>query len=138
MASGTGWRSVIPDVIDELELAAYELVEFVVTGVESNARAGAPIGPTGNLANSQTSETQRIPGGADGVARSGAEYSAYVNYGTGARGAASNVPGRGEEIRYSAGWQGMAARPYMSEAAEIAREEWEKGWRALEGRLPRL
>lgn len=133
-----GFRSVIPQVADELEQFAFEMVDFVVTGIEANSKAGAPIGPTGNLANSQTSESRRIHGGAEGVARSGAEYSAYVNYGTGARGSASAVPGRTEEIRYSAGWQGMAARPYMSEAAEIATREWDEGWRRLEGSLPRL
>lgn len=131
-------RSVIPDVARELEEIAVDLVEWTLQGVESNAAAGAPIGPTSNLANSQRHDVRRVSGGAEGEAVSGAEYSAYVNYGTGSRGAGSNVPGRTPEIRYSAGWMGMAARPFFSEAAEVAREEWDAGWKRIDERLPRL
>lgn len=136
--STAGFRSVIPQVIDELDDYAYRVCEFVLAGIESHAAAAAPIGPTGVLANSQDHETRRIPNGAEGEARSGAEYSAYVNYGTGARGASSNVPGRTEEISYSAGWPGMAARPFFSQAVVDGTAEWDKAWRALEAALPRL
>ena len=135
---GSKLRSVIPDVVDELEASAYSIVDWTLTGIESNAAAAAPIGPTGVLAGSQSHESRRVPGGAEGVARSGAYYSAYVNYGTGAAGASSNVPGRTEEITYSAGWKGMAARPFFSQAVEDGRDEWDRAWRALESRLPRL
>lgn len=135
---GSVLRSVIPDVIDELEKTAYEIVEWTLTGIESRAAAAAPIGPTGVLANSQAHETHRIRGGAEGTATSGAAYSAYVNYGTGARGASSDVPGRTPEIQYSSGWIGMSARPFFSQSVEDGRDEWDRVWRALEGRLPRL
>lgn len=130
-------RSVIPEVNAELERIAVEAVRFVVTGVEANAKTEAPI-DTGNLANSQSHSLRLFPGGAEGVAASGAEYSAYVNYGTGARGAASNVPGRGSDVRYSAGWTGMAAQPYFSGAAEQARIEWERIWQGLGPTIPRI
>jgi hypothetical protein len=135
---GSKLRSVIPDVVTELGDAAYDIVEWTLTGIESRAAADAPIGPTGVLAGSQSHESRRFAGGAEGVARSGAAYSAYVNYGTGQRGASSDVPGRTEEIRYSAGWMGVSARPFFSQSVEDGRVEWDRVWRALEGRLPRL
>lgn len=131
-------RSVIPDLVDELGIASYEIVEFTLAGIESHAAASAPIGPTGVLANSQTHESRTIPGGAEGEATSGAGYSAYVNFGTGSAGAGSNVPNRPEEIVYSAGWKGMSARPYFSQAAVDGEVEWNRAWGALESRLPRL
>lgn len=135
---GSKLRSVIPDVVRDLDKAAYDIVEWTLTGIEGRAAADAPIGPTGILAGSQTHDSRRIHDGAEGEARSGAAYSAYVNYGTGARGAASDVPGRTEEIRYSAGWVGMAARPFFSQSVEDGRVEWDRAWRALETRLSRL
>ena len=135
---GSALRSVIPDVIEELDRAAFDIVEWTLTGIEGRAAAGAPIGPTGVLAGSQTHESRRTAEGAEGVASSGAAYSAYVNYGTGQKGASSDVPGRTDEIRYSAGWMGMSARPFFSQAVEDGRSEWDTAWRALEGRLPRL
>lgn len=131
-------RSVIPELADDLETISHEIVEFVLVGIESQASAAAPIGPTGVLANSQTHESRRIPGGAEGEATSGADYSAYVNFGTGERGASSNVPNRPEEISYTAGWKGMSARPYFSQAAISGEEEWNRAWGAIESRLPRL
>lgn len=135
---GSKLRSVIPDVVIDLEDAAFDIVEWTLTGIEGRAAAAAPIGPTGVLAGSQTHESSRFRGGAEGVARSGAAYSAYVNYGTGQRGASSNVPGRTEEITYTAGWMGMTARPFFSQSVEDGRVEWDRAWRALEGRLSRL
>lgn len=135
---GSSLRSVIPNVVQDLEDAAYEIVEWTLTGIEGNAAAAAPIGPTGVLANSQTHESSRFRGGAEGTASSGAAYSAYVNYGTGQRGAASDVPGRTDEIAYSAGWIGMPARPFFSQAVIDAEEDWNRAWMALEGRLSRL
>ena len=133
----TGLRSVIPEVAAELGQQAGDIVEFVIQGVESNARAAAPI-RTGLLANANDSETSRFEGGAEGQAYNNVEYAAYVNFGTGARGAGSNVPNRPDEVRYTAGWTGMPAQPFMSEAAEIARDEWTRGWADLEARLPHL
>lgn len=131
-------RSVIPEVADELAIAAGEIVEFVLVGIESQASAAAPIGPSGFLANSQSHESRRIPGGAEGEAVSGEDYSAYVNFGTGAAGASSSIPKRPEEIQYTAGWKGMSARPYFSQAALDGEDEWNRAWGALESRLPRL
>lgn len=131
-------RSVIPDVIDDLEDAAYTIVEWTLAGIEGNAAAAAPIGPTGVLAGSQTHESSRFSGGAEGTASSGAAYSAYVNYGTGQRGASSDVPGRTNEIVYSAGWIGMSARPFFSQAVIDGEDDWNRAWQALEGRLSRL
>jgi hypothetical protein len=79
-----------------------------------------------------------IPQDADEIERFFFEYAAYVNYGTGQAGAASSVPGRAEEISYSSGWRGMAARPFMSQAAEDGRIDLERGSTKLEGDLPKL
>lgn len=133
-----GLRSVIPQVATKLGDVAYEIVEFTLVGIEAKAAAGAPIGPTGLLAGSQTHESRRTADGAEGEARSGAAYSAYVNFGTGGRGARSNVPGRTSEVTYTAGWIGMSARPFFSQAVEDGRDEWDRAWRGVEARLPRL
>jgi len=131
-------RSVIPQDQRELREIAYDVVEFVLAGWEGNASATAPIGETGNLAASIDHDTRRIPDGAEGEGRAGAEYAGYVNYGTGRAGAGSSVPNRGPEIGYSAGWAGMPAQPFASQAAVTAEKEWDAAWRKIERRLPRL
>lgn len=133
------FRTVIPKVADEIEEYVYELVDWVALGIEGNAATDAPRGPTGKLANSVEKKPTTMRGGlVEGEVVSSAEYSAYVDMGTGQRGAASDVPGRTEEVRYSAGWQGMAARPFFSSAVENGRVELDRGMRKLEGELPRL
>lgn len=139
MARDVTFRSVIPKDADEIEQFFFELVDWVATGIEGNAAAEAPIGPTGKLANSiEKKPTVKRGSIMEGEVVASAEYAAYVNYGTGQAGAGSSVPGRTDEIRYSAGWKGMAARPFMSQAAETGRTELINGSHRLEGDLPRL
>lgn len=133
------FRSVIPQAADKIEQEVYELVDWVAVGIEGNAATDAPRGPTGKLANGiEKKPTTRSAGVVEGEVVSSAEYSAYVDMGTGQAGAASTVPGRSEEVRYSAGWQGMAARPFFSSAVENGRVELDRGMRKIEGGLPRL
>jgi hypothetical protein len=133
------FRTVIPQDADEIERFFFELVEWVATGIEANAATDAPIGPTGKLANSiEKLPTRQMGSVIEGEVVATAEYAAYVNYGTGQAGAASSVPGRAEEISYSSGWRGMAARPFMSQAAEDGRIDLERGSTKLEGDLPKL
>lgn len=137
--SSSSFRTVIPKVADKIEDYVFELVDWVAVGIEGNAATDAPRGPTGKLANSvEKKPTTMQQGIVEGEVVASAEYAAYVNYGTGQKGAASDVPGRTEEVRYSAGWQGMAARPFFSSAVENGRIELERGMRKLEGELPRL
>lgn len=140
MATPTGsFRSVIPQAAEKIEQEVYELVDWVAVGIEGNAATDAPRGPTGNLASGvEKKATTRRGGIVEGEVVSKAEYSAYVDMGTGQAGAASQVPGRSEDVRYSAGWKGMAARPFFSSAVENGRVELDRGMRRIEGELPRL
>lgn len=133
------FRSVIPQVADEIEEYCYELLDWVATGIEGNAATDAPRGETGKLANGIEKKPTKISQGVvEAEVVSSAEYSAYVDMGTGAKGASSVVPGRTDDVRYTAGWAGMAARPFFSGAVENGRVELDKGMRKLEGELPRL
>lgn len=139
MAREGSFRSVIPQAADKIEQEVFELVDWVAVGIEGNAATDAPIGPTGKLAGSvEKKPTTRANGVVEGEVVASAEYAAYVNYGTGAAGASSAVPGRTEEIRYTSGWKGMAARPFFSSAVENGRNELVRGMHRIEGELPRL
>ena len=50
-----------------------------------------------------------------------ADHAAYVEFGTGIRGAAS--PGAGKGIAYSSTWRGMPAQPYIRPALDSNRRE---------------
>ena len=78
------FRTVIPQDADEIERFFFELVEWVAVGIEGNAAADAPIGPTGKLANSiEKLPTRQMGSVIEGEVVATAEYAAYVNYGTG-------------------------------------------------------
>lgn len=74
----------------------------------------APVGESGLLHNSGTYSVLASTSPVVGEVTFHAYYAAYVNFGTGSRGAASKVPDRPDNIRYTQGWVGMAAQPYLS------------------------
>lgn len=90
---------------------------------ERLARQWAPV-DTGLLRNSSTSSV--IGRGTPhiiGEVTFHAYYAAYVNFGTGRLGSSSNVPDRPANVRYTSGFLGMRAMPYLSLAASKVNEE---------------
>lgn len=83
--------------------------------VQKNAKYLAPTGETGELRNS-IKETGEING--DEVnckVYTNCEHAVYNEFGTGQRGAESNIE-RPDGIAYKADWKGMAAQPFMTPA----------------------
>ena len=105
----------------------FEGVSTAAKLVEGEAISRCPV-DTGALVSSITSEVTcgiQNAGNGSSLARSlfsvsaivapHTEYAAYVEYGTGQRGASSAGAGPGP---YSATWKGMAAQPYMRPALD--------------------
>lgn len=109
----------------KIDQNAERIVRETCLYIEGAAKSAAPIGPTGQLAGSIQSDVARYDQGWLGVVSDPVEYAAYVNYGTGSRGASSAVPERPEEIAYTGGWLGMEARPFMSQAGADGRARFE-------------
>ena len=57
-----------------------------------------------------------------------ADYAAFVEYGTGIRGAAS--PGAGANISYSPTWPGQIAQPFLRPSADSSQDDIEKQMKA--------
>ena len=126
-------KNDFPTMGDKLLKTAHMLVLEAVQNIESRAKQDVPIGPTGNLGNSIAASGVSVTAGkVEAEVNVSMEYAAYVNYGTGARGSSSTVPGRGPEIAYSGGWIGMTARPFLSQAAEVVGKEFMAAWQKLE------
>ncbi len=85
--------------------------------VLEEAEAIVPV-DTGELRESGHTEIEVKGDEATGYVVFDAEHAAYVEYGTGERGAAS--PGAGEGP-YTPGWPGMPAQPYIRPALDTAR-----------------
>lgn len=113
-------KSRIPELIASAEVKVGAAVEKAVFDIEAHAKS--------NLVNQGAVDTGNLLGSIQGqmnAPHSGevstpVEYSVYVEFGTGARGEASSFPGKPEGITYTAGWPGMAARPYLTPAVEEA------------------
>ena len=128
-------KNKLADVARQLPDAALAIVQQVGSGIHSKAVAGAVIGPTGDFARGfEFDGGKRTSAGAYGEITNNVEYAPYVEFGTGARGQASNFPGK-PDVSYSGGWAGMAARPTLTPAVEEGRREWKAEWRALRRRL---
>lgn len=89
-------------------------VEEVTQLIEDRAKEMCPV-DTGALQASIRSEIRETGATIVGEVAPHTDYAAFVEYGTGQRGAAS--PGAGEGP-YSATWPGMAAQPFMRPALE--------------------
>ena len=106
----------------EAEAAAAGVIAETAKRTMEDARENAPVGEgirrEARLVDSFSYEAQ----GLQGAARVVNPHAAYVEFGTGVRGAQSV----GAEVggRYDADWPGMAAQPYMYPAAQRARERF--------------
>ena len=92
-------------------------VQAVVQQIVEEAQAICPV-DTGALQASITGSVQQTDKTVSGTVTAGEFYAAYVEYGTGIRGAES--PGAGP-YPYSPTWPGMPAQPYMRPALESVR-----------------
>lgn len=119
-------KNDFPALAGKLYDGAGQVVRETMLFIEGQAKSDAPI-DTGYMANSIQSEYSEPGTGPRGEVFAGAEYAAYVNYGTGSRGQSSAVPDRSPEITYTGSWLGMPARPFMSQAAADARPRFEQG-----------
>lgn len=86
--------------------------------VADEARAIVPV-DTGELQSSiGTGPVELVGSTVSGTVEATAGHAAYVEFGTGQRGAASAGAGAGP---YSPSWPGMPAQPYMRPALDTAR-----------------
>lgn len=110
----------IPEIVAEAELRSEAAVARTCMEIEAGAKRnlianGSVV--TGNLVGSIESHVT----GTSGEVGTNVEYSVFVEYGTGQRGAESEFEGKPDDLSYSEGWPGMSARPYMIPAAEAQR-----------------
>lgn len=75
---------------------------------------------TGELKASGSTRVEWVGTKVTGYITYGAYYAAYVEFGTGRRGAASAGAG---PYPYKASWPGMAAQPYMRPALDLGRDQ---------------
>lgn len=81
--------------------------------IEGDAKDLCPA-PTGELRGSIHIETHVTENGVRGTCGTNKEYAAYVEYGTGQRGAQSPSPPKGPiGDGYREDWAGMSAQPYL-------------------------
>lgn len=83
--------------------------------IQKNAKYLAPTGKTGQLRNSIKTKSQITPDGAEAQVFTNLEHAPYVEFGTGQRGAESDID-RPEGISYKADWKGQAAQPFLTPA----------------------
>lgn len=124
------YKTQLPQIIDSLPRLLAAWVERQTLYTERLARQYAPV-VSGNLVNSSQTSVWTTPTGAEGEVAFHAYYAAYVNFGSGRRGAASEVPARPPEVRYGSR-PGTRARPYLSLAAAQAGEQLGQAARDLE------
>lgn len=87
-----------------------------MTAIEGDAKDLCPeaIVGGGELRDSIYSDTKKSSGGIQGTCGTNKEYAAYVEYGTGQRGAQSPSPPKGPiGDGYREDWAGMSAQPYL-------------------------
>ena len=82
--------------------------------IQKNAKLLSPV-KKGQLRNSIKTKSEIVEDGAEAQVFTNSEYAAYVEFGTGQRGAESNID-RAEGVSYKADWKGMPAQPYMTPA----------------------
>lgn len=82
--------------------------------IQKNAKLLAPV-DTGHLRNSIKTKSETTQDGAEAQVYTNLEYAPYVEFGTGQKGAESNID-RPEGVAYKADWKGMPAQPYLTPA----------------------
>lgn len=119
MKSFAGLRARIMAVGSDIEAAAARVIAEAAQEAMEDARENAPVG-TGirrepRLVDSFSCRAE----GLYGEMKIANPHAAYVEFGTGMRGAQSAGAAAGG--RYDPDWPGMAAQPYMQPAAQRAR-----------------
>ena len=87
--------------------------------IQANAKLLAPV-KTGHLRNSIKTKSDANGDIVKAQVYTNLEYGPYVEFGTGQRGAESNID-RSDGVSYKADWKGMHAQPYMAPAYLYAR-----------------
>lgn len=91
----------------------HNLIKETTVQMQAEATSKAPV-DTGNLKANITSSMKSDIAKHKGEVVSGAEYSIYVEFGTGERGEASNIKAKEEfDISYTKGWSGQQAQPFF-------------------------
>lgn len=98
----------------DIKEACYKGIIRGAKTIQKNAKLLSPV-DTGHLRNSIKTKGQIKQDGAEAQVYTNLEYAPYVEFGTGQRGAESNVD-RPDGISYKADWKGQAAQPYMTPA----------------------
>lgn len=114
--------NVIPlDISKVIRLVVPRVVAAVTEGcaaVVAEAQIIVPV-DTGDLQNSiHTASVSVVGTVVEGVVTADSGHAAYVEFGTGIRGAESEGAGAGP---YSPTWPGMPAQPYMRPSVDTAR-----------------
>jgi hypothetical protein len=112
---GDGGKFVIAEITEAITEAAQDMAQVVLL----EAQRIVPV-DTGELRDSGQVSMRDTGSTVVADIEFLAGHAAYVEYGTGIRGAAS--PGAGP-YPYSPTWPGMRAQPYLRPALEIARAE---------------
>jgi HK97 gp10 family phage protein len=97
--------------------------------VQGDAKMLAPIAEVdgGRLRNSIQGETEERKGKVIGKVSTNVEYAAYVEFGTGQRGASSPSPPKADiDLNYRQDWAGMEAQPYLYPALKQNEETIKK------------
>ncbi len=82
--------------------------------IQKNAKLLTPV-DTGHLRNSIKTSSEIIADGVKAQVFTNTEYAPYVEFGTGQKGAESNID-RPDGISYKRDWKGQKAQPYLSPA----------------------
>lgn len=82
--------------------------------IQKNAKYLVPT-KTSNLKNSIKTKSETTQDGAEAQVFTNCEYAPYVEFGTGQRGAESNID-RPEGVSYKADWKGQSAQPFLTPA----------------------
>ena len=109
------------DISRVMQRIVPQMVDAVTEGCEEVQVEAQDIVPvdTGDLRNSIMVQTVALEGSVvQGTVAANQPYAAYVEFGTGKRGAAS--PGAGP-YPYTDSWPGMPSQPYMRPALDTAR-----------------
>lgn len=97
-------------------------VELAAKKVQGDAKDLTPV-DTGQLRNSINTSVEEKDNMIIGKVFTNVEQAAYVEFGTGQRGKASNIESKKEmDISYREDWAGMAAQPYMYPAIKQNQE----------------
>lgn len=109
-----------------LERAVSGELAGIARDTMEKAREMAPVGEGPRSEKRLVDSFSYEAAGLKAIAKVENPHAAYVEFGTGRRGAAS---GAGSD--YDEGWPGMAAQPYMYPAACIARESFSERMAAV-------